>query len=230
MGPTRFPYGVGVGFDNNFAYRGTTANLITQSDATPDVTVGSLFYTNNTDNTTITHFDLQDYANRAASYEGKIITVFFLDNSTRLANAGRLFLAGTNDLLSRDATSIHGLTLMFSRSGWYELQRHIPNRNEVLTLAINANSSADVNDVRLLILNNTGGTTTALIALSGGQVGQIVSVISQGSNANVIKGGGNIYMVVTDGVAVNASGVYQIQKVSATSWRMLGVGSGAALG
>lgn len=230
MGPTRFPNGQALGYVNNFNYRSTTANLISVGDATPDVTIGELFYTNNTTNTIITHFDLVDYANRAASYEGKRITVFFLDNSTQLANAGRLFLSGTNNLINRDATSIHGITLIHSRSGWYELGRHITNRNQVLTLAINVSSSANVDDVSLLVLNNTGGTTTSLISLSGGQVGQEISIVQQGSNATrILTNVGNIYMAATGAVLINASGVYRAVKVDGTSWRLLSVGSSGAI-
>ena len=230
MGPTRFPYGEALGFINNFNYRSTTANLLAQADATPDVTLGELFYTNNTASTTITHFDLQDYGNRQANYEGKRITVIFLDNSTRLANAGRLFLSGTDNLVSRDATSIHGITLMHSRSGWYELSRHTTNRDQVLTLTINANSSANVDGVSLLILNNTGATTTSLIALSGGQVGQEVSIVQQGSNVTrILTNLGNIFMPATGAVIINPSGVYRAVKVDGTTWRLLAIGSGGAI-
>lgn len=230
MGPTRFPYGQAHGFVNQFNYRGTTAGNISGL-AAPNVTEGDLFYANNTDALTITNFILSDTANRLAQYEGKTIKVFFLDTATQIDNAAPLVLQGTGNLrIGTASAGASWLELMHSRGTWYETARSQPNRSEVTVLAINANSSANVDGVKLLVLNNTGSTTTRLIALSGGQVGQIVSVISQGSNANTIIGGGNIYMVVTDGVAVNASGVYQIQKVNATTWRMLGVGSGASLG
>ena len=225
MGPTRFPYGEARGFVNNFNYRSTTANLFTQSDATPDVTTGDLFYTNNTDNTTITHFDLQDYANRAANYEGKVITVLFLDNSTRLANAVNLYLAGTNNLLNRDATSIHGITLMHSRSGWYELQRHMTNRNEVLQYSISGTSSLNVDDVKVGLVLNTGSVTTAISALSGGQVGQSVVLVNAGSNAVRVETGGNILIVGTNAYVLNASGAYQFVRASAALWRMITIGT-----
>ena len=225
MGPTRFPYGEARGFVNNFNYRSTTANLFTQSDATPDVTTGDLFYTNNTDNTTITYFDLQDYANRAANYEGKVITVLFLDNSTRLANAVNLYLAGTNNLLNRDATSIHGITLMHSRSGWYELQRHMTNRNEVLQYSISGTSSLNVDDVKVGLVLNTGSVTTAISALSGGQVGQSVVLVNAGSNAVRVETGGNILIVGTNAYVLNASGAYQFVRASAALWRMITIGT-----
>ena len=229
MGPTRFPYGQAHGFVNQFNYRGTTAGNITGSTA-PNVTEGDLFYANNTDALTITNFILSDTGNRLAEYEGKAIKVFFLDTATRIDNAAPLVLAGTDNLRVGTASAgVSWLQLMHSRGTWYETGRSQPHRSTVSTLAINANSSANVDGVKLLILNNTGATTTALIALSGGQVGQEINVISQGSNVNVIKAGGNIFLAGTDGIAVNASGFVRLIKVSATAWRGLQVGSGAAL-
>ena len=225
MGPTRFPYGEALGFVNNFNYRSTTANLLTEGDATPNVTTGSLFYSNNTSNTTITHFDLDDYANRAANYEGKIITVLFLDNSTRLANAVNVYLAGTNNLVNRDATSIHGITLMHSRSGWYELQRHMTNRNEVLQYSISGTSSLNVDDVKVGLILNTGGVTTAISALSGGQIGQSIILANAGSNAVRVETGGNIIIVGTNAYVLNASGAYQFIRASGTLWRMVTIGT-----
>lgn len=226
MGPTRFPYGEALGFVNNFrTVSGGTAGLFAVGDATPDVTIGSLFYTNNTATTTITHFDLQDYAHRAADYEGKVITVFFLDNSTALANAVNLYLNGTSNLENRNTTSIHGITLMHSRSGWYELSRHTPNRDEVTQFSISGSSSIDVETVKVALILNTGSVTTAISAFSGGQIGQIVTLMNAGSNAVRVETGGNFRIVGTNAYVLNASGAYQFVMFNSAFWRMITVGT-----
>ena len=227
MGPTRFPYGTALGFANAFGSgrSGNTAGLLAQADATPDVTTGSLFYTQNTAATVITHFDLQDYGNRSANYEGKVITVFFLDNSTSLANAVNLYLAGTNSLVSRDVTSIHGVTLMHSRSGWYELERHMTNRNEALTYSISGTSSINVDDVSVALILNTGSVATAISAFSGGQIGQKLTVVNAGSNAVRVVTGGNILLVGTNAYLLNASGAYDFVRASGALWRMITTGT-----
>ena len=226
MGHFRQPFGSARGFENNFRdVRGTTANLFAVGDATPDVSVGDLFYTNNTANTTITHFDLQSYATKAAQYEGKVITVFFLDNSTRLANATNFYLNGTDDLLNRDTTSIHGITLMHSRSGWYEIARHLPNRDEVTQYSISGASSVNVDSVKVAFILNTGSVTTAISAFSGGQVGQLMTVLNAGSNAVRVETGGNIRMVGTNAYVLSASGAYQFIKFNSALWRMIQIGT-----
>lgn len=225
MGPTRFPYGQARGFVNHFQYRGTTAGDISGS-ATPNVTTGDLFYANNTGALTITNFLLDDTANRAVNYEGKVIRIFFLDTATQIDNTAPLFLQGTDNLSVGGGGGNSYIELMQSRGTWYETARSKPNRSEVVaSFNINANSSASVDGVRVIMLNNTGATTTSLIAFSGGQVGQEVSVMQVGSNATRIIAGGNIFMAVSNAVLINASAVYKVVKFNATTWRMLQINS-----
>ena len=92
MGDFRI-YNLALGRQNNFFAR--TDNVFSQSDTTPDVTNGIVWFSNNTSNTTITGFDLSSTSqagNNAGNFEGKVIRVFFLDGSTRLANAAPLYL------------------------------------------------------------------------------------------------------------------------------------------
>ena len=226
MGPTRYPLGQAIGYVNQFNYRGTTAGNISGS-ATPNVTIGGLFYANNTGTLAITNLILDDTANRLVNYEGKVVRIFILDTgSTVFDNAGALFLNGTNNLAGQN----NSIELMFSRGSWYELDRGYVTRNAVRTVTMGANSSANVDGVSLLILNNTGAVTTPLFALSGGQVGQEVNIVAQGSNANTILSGGNIFQAVTNATLVNASGMYKVVKVSVNAWRLQAVGSGSTLG
>lgn len=229
MGLTRFPYGQALGWQNAFSFTvgpsgSGTAGLISGSTA-PNVTLGHLFYVNNTGNLQISNFLLDDTANRVAQYEGKVIKVFVLDTgSTTFANAGALFLAGTNNLFGQN----NSIELMFSRGSWYELDRSYVTRNEVFTYAVNAGSSVNVDGVRVVLVNNTGATLTRIGAISGGQVGQEVSFVLVGSNPSLI-GGGNIFMFGTNVTLINASGLYKAIKVSDTNWRMMAVNSGSSI-
>jgi len=222
MGPTRFPYGQAKGFVNNFNYRSTTANLITSGDTTPDVTTGELFYTNNTSNTVITHFDLQDYANRAANYEGKIITVFFLDDSTNLANAGNLYLAGTSTLNQTNAS----ITLMHSRSGWYELERSVPSRSDVVTASAGTAASVTVDNATKLIIFTGVSAAQQIKAISGGYQGQVLTLTASntGGITSYAMTGGNIVFAGTNAFALVTNNALQLQKIG-SSWRHLSPGT-----
>lgn len=240
-GPTRFPYGQGMGFVNQFAsysaglqtgggnFAGLgTAGLI--SIGTPDVTIGELFIANNTGPVVITYFNLQQYAYKAADYSGKTIKVLVLDNgSTTFANAGQLFLQGTDNLSTAGSGSPALYQFVHFNSAWYQTDFSRPNRNELTTFVTNIQSSLNVNNVRVAYLNNTGSTTNSIIGLSGGQIGQEVSFVLVGSNAVRLIGGGNIFMTVTNAVLINASGFYKAIKTDTATWKLLAINSGGAL-
>lgn len=221
MGPTRFPYGDALGFVNHFNYRGETAGNITGS-TTPNVTLGGLFYTNNTAALTLTNFLLDDTANRLTNYEGKRIRVFFLDTATQIANAGSLFLQGTNNLIGAN----NNIELMFSRGSWFETDRVNINRTEVNSFVLTGASSLNMDGVRVALLNNTGSATIAISALSGGQVGQDVTFMLVGSNPVRILGNiANIFTANTNAFLVNASGAYRVIKFDNSTWRVYSMGT-----
>lgn len=218
MGPTRTPYGNALGFVNNFNYRGTTAGLFAQGDTTPDVTYGSLFYANNTQDTVITHFDLQDYANRASEYEGKLITVFFLDDSSRLANGGRMFLAGSDDLLGQN----HSITLIHSRSGWREIDRSRPNQNSGFVTATIAGTAALTVNRDTNIVYAIGTASPVVIAgISGpSYIGQrlTLSFNSQGISYQ-LKTDANVAIAGTNALLYTAPRAIELIRV-AGSWML----------
>lgn len=217
MGPQRYPYGSALGFVNQFNYSGGTAGNISGS-ATPNVTLGGLFYTNNTAALTITNFLLDDTANRLSNYEGKLIRVFFLDTATQIDNSGSLQLQGTDNLIGAN----NQIELMFSRGTWFEVDRSRPNRTEVSTVVMTVASSYNVDGIRVLILNNTGSVTRPVIAFSGGQVGQEISVLRASSNAILVQTGGNIaFAAGTNAFVLNASGIYKFLKRDNTTWNLL---------
>ena len=220
MGPTRFPQGEALGFVNNFNYRSTTAGLFAQADTTPDVTLGQIFYTNNTQDTVITHFDLQDYANRAANYEGKLITVFFLDDSSRLANGGRMFLAGSDDLLGAN----HSITLMHSRSAWYEMSRSRPAQNsDFATTFVAAGSSAFTVSQQTKYIIFQGTAATILAGISGpSYIGQRISILqTTGGITLQVKSDANIALPGTNALVYSSPRAIEFVRV-AGSWMLYG--------
>lgn len=231
MGPTRFPYGQAYGFANQFySNKGVTVGAGLQVAGTagdisgqtsPDVTVGDLFYVNNTAALTITNFTLLDTANRAGNYEGKVIRVFFLDTATQIANAAPLFLTKTDNLAVGAGGGNSYIELMQSRGTWYETSRSQPNRSEVTNTVMTTASSYNVDGIRVLFLQNTGSITRPVSAFSGGQVGQIIYVMRADSNAMTVQTGGNIIIAGTNSFVLNPSGVYQFIKRNGTTWNMI---------
>lgn len=253
--PTRFPFGFALGFENQFnnygktsgpqtanpitsQYETVTAGLLAQASTAPDVSFGSLFYTNNTANTTITNFT-HTWVGRAASNtgsgqndtsgpppEGKLITVIFLDNSTQLANNTNLILAGTDNLLGAN----HAITLLGSNGRWIEVQRAKNNTSEVTTFTIGSTVSINANDLKLGFLLGTSATV-GIRGISGGQVGQIITLVGAASNgiSAYVLTGGNINIVGTNSYLVPTSGAYQFIKINGSTWNMITVGTSAGV-
>lgn len=233
MGPTRFPFGQALGFANQFytnrGVGGVAANLQVAGTAgdisgqtAPDVTIGQLFYVNNTAPLTITNFLLADTANRNSQYEGKLIRIFILDTGTQIDNAGNLFLAGTDNLRGSNSQ----LELMYSRGSWFETDRARVNRTEVQNYTIGSAGSINVDGVRVAILTGTAATSIVR-AFSGGQVGQEITLMNNSSSGLgvFVDTGGNIAFITTNLYAVNASGAYKFIKKNNTTWLMLHIGS-----
>lgn len=197
MGDFRIPFGLALGRQNNFFAR--TDNLFGQSDATPDVTAGNLFFSNNTSNTTITNFDLvsnHTTGNNAGQFEGKVITVMFLDDSTRLANATPLYLSGSDGL--QGANNI--ISLVYHNSGWYETYRSINVSNFVTatSASLGATGTVSARGRDTVILSSAAGSDPVLRLLTNGEQGQRVNVVCSGSNCTiVVNSGGNNQFVTS---------------------------------
>lgn len=230
-GPTRWPYGQGIGFVNQFnSYGGpsggvgslSTAGLFTQSDTTPDVSIGDLFVANNTGATVITYFDLINYGVKQAEYSGKLIRVMVLDQgSTSFANAGQMFLKGTDNLATNANTPFAIYEFVQFNSSWYQYSDSRVNRGEVSTALLTTASSYNVDGVKVLLLNNTGSVTRPISAFSGGQVGQVIQVSQVGSNAVRFLASATLILAATNSFVMNASGLYQFVKTTGTEWRLL---------
>ena len=216
MGDSRWPGGIAYGKYGNFF--STSANVFTQADTTPDVTDGNLFFSNNTTNTTITNFDLQappgdtspTYSQR---YEGKLIKVFFLDNSTRLVNGGRLILTGYEGLQGVN----NFIELIYHNSSWIEAGRSYNNNNvqEITSASLNATAGAGTGQVLLrgrgpsnvLFLSSDVTGPIVLRQVLGGEPGsQLTIIASWASDALVVVNSASnidgLFTSVTSGSSV----------------------------
>lgn len=228
MGPTRFPVGPAKGFVNHFNYRGTTAGNIS-STATPNVTLGELFYTNNTGIVTITNFILDNTANILVNYEGKVITVFCIDSATQFANAGAIFLTGTGNLNGNAS-----IEFMHSRGNWYELRRSVVTRNEQVTARVGSTASVTIDNGTKVINFQSTSAQSFLKAISGGYVGQTITILSPASlnSGGITIGvmtGGNIVYPGTNVFVVQTNAGVQLTKVANNDWRYLQPGTAALI-
>ena len=219
MGDTRFKGGFAIGPYANFYAR--TDNLFAESDATPNVTNGNLFYTNNTSGTTITDFELSSLPGKGAQeFEGKVIEVQFLDGNTTVANAGSVFLTGTDNTFRANSR----LGLVYHNSAWYERSRSQVSRNSVQTLNFAlSNGTINADDLHTLILVPTVALAT-FTSISGGYIGQQVTLINGATsaiNVQIISGLGNIYLNGTSNFILNQSGAYQVVKAGDDQWNLI---------
>ena len=193
MGDTRFKNGLAYGPYGNFFAR--SDNIFGQADATPDVSNGNLFFSNNTSTTIITHFDLQAPPGDTSAtyhqvYEGKTIKVVFLDDSTGLANAGRLSLASSDNLQGAN----NSIELLYHNSAWIEFGRSY-NNSSIITVESKSlytvsagtggvNVRGNVRTVRIIAQTSSDATLRA--AINGAQ-GQVITLIAVGaSDATII--------------------------------------------
>ena len=132
-GDTRFKNGVALGPYNNFF--ATSANIFAENDTTPDVSLSSLYFSNNSTNTAITDFEfttVSQAGNNAGSAEGKLLRVVLLDNSTSILSSNRIVLHGSNNLAGLNNT----LDLVYHNSAWIEFGRSY-NQSNIISVDTN---------------------------------------------------------------------------------------------
>lgn len=221
MGDFRIKYGSALGPQNNFFAK--SDNVIASTDATPDVTNGTLWFTNNASATTITDFELTNVSSsgsNAGLFEGKRIVVVFLDSVTTLTASSRLVLAGSGSV-TFPANSV--LELVYHNSAWVEMGRSLNTTSDVKTMVMSGSSVyvSDANNVKTILY---AGTAKSVIwAISGGSIGQGIDFINQSTSGIVVEVtmGGNIMLEGTASFTLASSGVYRIVKGSSKwFWKM----------
>ena len=191
MSATRQKYARALGPYGNFYAR--SDNCFAQSDTTPDVALGSLFYTINTTGTVITDFD--------GGEEGQLITVIMLDALTTIAESAEIILANSANFQSGANKTIN---LINHNSAWYELCGSVNKTNlstYVSTGTAGNTLAANVNGISMLTLTGSGGAPVILCRMVSGQVGQIVTVINAGSASIVANSSGaaSIMIITSSG-------------------------------
>lgn len=238
--PTRYPFGLALGHENQFnsygrgggatpnplpagiQYEQVTAGLLAQANTAPDISMGSLFYTNNTGATVISQF--RSFQNGRAGAlqvsgqidstspppEGKIIRVFFLDGNTSYAQGGSGGVG--NIILTSSDNGIGANTVcdfMASNGSWFQIGN--PSRPSagmgIATFVGAGTASFNASNVTTEVFQGTG--TTVLFSISGGQVGQSVILLNNTAGITLnISTGGNILIPGTNAVVVPANGNY----------------------
>ena len=160
--PSRF-YSLAIGKLNNFKAR--TDGLIAEADTTPDVSLYSLLYANNSSNVAITDFD--------NGSEGQIIYVINVGSDLSFAKSSTMLVTDSSNLTKNDS-----IAFINHNSSWYELSRSASGNSTIKYAAQLAadNAYVDVTGAKVLVINNSGATVLA--GLSGGYVGQVLTVVN----------------------------------------------------
>lgn len=201
MGQMRIKNGLAFGRENNFyagiagqgGYLAGTGGVFAQGNTAPSVTAGVLFYSNNSSATTITNFTLRHPAesaggNLAGLFEGKVIKVWFLDSNTRIAGGGPIFLAGSDGAQGANTY----LEFMYRTSGWYEIDRSRPGTDNiaVTSASIGASGTFDATGKKVINTQATAGSAIILRKATGGEQGQMLTILNGGSSLTLVVNSG----------------------------------------
>ena len=210
MGAFRVPYAFAWGKYGNFANR--TDNLIASTDATPDISGGNLFWTNNASATSITYFD--GATNGLVNpEEGQQIMVGCLDAVTTFVDGAQFRTRNGRTPLAPPGSFFH---FVYHNSTWYEtyrsantagfIQAESSNLAGTGILAINPY----VSGVTLL----TGASSSmTLRGMTGGENSQRVTFTVVGSSVTIITN------------SAGATDSFVVRSVGGTSAIITGSGS-----
>ena len=202
MSVSRF-YSLALGKFKNFTAR--TDGLISEGDTTPDVALNSLLYSNNSSTIIVTDFDNGE--------EGQIIHLINLGSALTLARGTELLTTDSSNLNINDS-----VTFVQHNTSWYELSR---SKTGALNIRyapeLPATSAPDVTNARVLVINNSGATT--LTNLSGGYVGQVLTVVCVKSNVTLSH---NALLLNADtggvGFILTVSGAVSLINITGSKW------------
>lgn len=177
----------------------TSANIFAQGDTTPDVTGGVLFFSNNTTSTVITNFDLTGFGagSQAQQFEGKVIEVVFLDDSTGLANNARILTASSGNFQGSNVST----RFIYHNSAWILFGT---NYNAPNTVRVDSNNIGSyVADTTSGTINITGNTESILAFAYATSPLVIRRVLNgqQGQNLSIVSAGPSDVLVVVNSAA-----------------------------
>ncbi len=196
-------YSLALGKFRNFNAR--TDGLISESLATPDVALWSLLYANNSSTVVIT--------NLTNGCEGQIVQLINLGSSLSF-NGSNFYLTDSSDLAKND-----NITFINHNNVWYETGRsHSASLSVKYTSELGADNQApDVTNAKVLVINNSGATVLA--GLSGGYVGQILTIVNVKSNVTLSH---NALLLNADtggvGFIITVSGAVSLININGSKW------------
>lgn len=192
MSDFRVRYGHSIGPEGTYNIT-SGKTLFGESDTTPDVSDGVLFYSQNTTATLITHFDVAGAGGQPGTsfHQGKRIVVFYKDGSTGVLSGAQVNLINTSGAAYPAGTVAE---YFYHNSAWYEMNRIAPTQvpapfQNLAGNVVVGSFGVNVTTTNVLVLNASGGGAQ-LQSLSGGQVGQFVTIVNGSSNALTISADG----------------------------------------
>ena len=203
MSVSRF-YSLALGKFKNFSAK--TDGLIAEGDTTPDVALYSLLYANNSSAVVVTDFDNGE--------EGQIIHLINLGSSLSFQRGAELLVVDSSNLNKNDS-----VTFVQHNTTWYELARSHASLLSIRTAGeLGADNQApDITNASVLIINNSGATTLA--GLSGGYVGQVLTIVNVKSNVTLSH---NALLLNADtggvGFIVTVSGAVSLININGSKW------------
>lgn len=197
----RVKYGLAYGNYGNFQAR--TDGLFSNTDTTPDVSLGYLWYADVGNTASITYFDGLLTGGVNGVEEGKEIKVLFLGTGTTLVDSAILNLAGGHNW-TPDIGDV-GVFIHHS-SAWYEVGRTSAGNAVLSVTSSNLGAAAAP---RLNIRNTTtvvqalavASSLMTLHAMPGGYDGQTVTIVAVGSQVTFITNSA----ALTDGFITTSS-------------------------
>ena len=192
-----------LGKFRNFQAR--TNGLIGEGSATPDVSLYSLLYANNSSTVVMT--------NLTNGCEGQLVKIINLGSSLSF-NGSNFYLSDSSNLNKND-----NITFINHNNVWYEEGRaHSGQLSVRYSSELGADNQApDITNASALVINNSGATVLA--GLSGGYVGQILTIVNIKSNVTLSH---NALLLNADtggvGFIVTVSGAVTLVNINGSKW------------
>jgi len=196
-------HSLALGRYKNFSAR--TDGLISEGNATPDVSLWSLLYANNSSNVIIT--------NLTNGCEGQIVQIINIGSS--------LSFSGSNFLLSDSSNLAKNDNISFINHNniWYETGRaHSSALGIQYASELGADNQApDITNARVFVIHNSDATVLA--GLSGGYVGQVLTIVNTLSAVTLSH---NALLLNADsagiGYIITVSGAVTLININGSKW------------
>lgn len=199
--------------------------LFPANDATPEVSSGTFFLTNNDAATAVSYFDvIAPGGLTSLNHNGKVVKILVNDNNTTFVNGGQIFLPGTGAAM----TSGTVVEFVYYNSAWYCTNLTENLRSDVQNVTVLGTGAPSVADARLIILTGSGGTTSVITGLSGGYPGQTVTIAKIATavitdTAMKLLSGTDFYLTATNALVMTTSAMYTFICDVAPRFRMVGI-------